>query len=877
MSAVATHPAGNSGNSGTSGTSESLGETRNPRRVSSRATQALEWRGGTAALLLLISFLFTTAPSLMAEEPALTRRERKDLLAKLPEKHRQFLMDVAPIIIPTERDTFLRMETEAQREIFIDDFWRRRDQARGTTNQSARDEYYAHLDFVKDNFGSAGSDRGRIYLIQGPPARITDINCSRYYVPIQVWHYERIPELGSDFRVLFFIPRFEKDYRLWQPMGDLQRAMGELISKEIDATGGPPNNPYYDCAKGEELSLALAMMKASALRLNKLYEPPAVNEEDVNRILRSVVRATPGAKKLEASIGGVDYLYAPGNRTDARLTIHVPRAQLQTTSAGETTAYTLDVVGEVLRDDKLWERYRYRFDYPGDVKDDKLPVVIDRLLRPASYLSRVKISDAATGAEVLLETTLTVPEIAATVSAESATLSTIANDLQSTRATLRIVPLEEGVTSGVETIQTIVTGSGIKAVEFWLDGKRVATRRSPPYTLDLDFGTVPRLRRIRVVALDSHGEPITGDEIVVNTGTDPFRVRIASPRIAPKLTGLTRVEVDVRVPEGKELANVELFWNETRVATMFGAPFVHTVNIPATDGVGYLRAVATLAGGELDPVEDVVMVNTPDYMETIDVHLVELPTTVLRDGKPVLGLGQEAFRVTDEGEPVTLAKFEYVKDLPLSIGMAVDMSGSMTDRLEITRRTGAAFFRNVMRKGDKAFLVAFDAQPHMMQKWSDDVTDLQGGLARMRAEESTAFYDAIVYSLYNFLGVKGQKALVLLTDGKDTASKFTYEQSLEYAQRAAVPVYVIGLGIRSVELDVRSKINRLATETGGTSYYIDDVADLQRIYTDIENELRSQYVLGFYPGAGAKAGGKWRSVDVEVKDAKVKTLRGYYP
>jgi hypothetical protein len=352
--------------------------------------------------------------------------------------------------------------------------------------------------------------------------------------------------------------------------------------------------------------------------------------------------------------------------------------------------------------------------------------------------------------------------------AETTALAAIREDVQSSRARLRIVPLTDDVISGLQTIQTLVTGQGIASVEFWLDGKKVATRRSPPYKLDLDFGTMPRARRIRVVALDSQGAPITGDEIVVNTGTDPFRVRIASPRIAPRLSGPTRVELEVRVPEGKELANVELYWNETRVATLFDPPFVQTVNIPGTEGVGYLRAVATLKDPEVDPVEDVVMVNTPEYMATVDVHLVELPTTVLRDGKPVNTLDQSAFKVLDEGQPVTIAKFEHVKDLPLSIGMAVDTSGSMDERMAVARDAGAAFFQNVLRKGDKAFLVAFDSQPHLVQKWSAELKDLYSGLAKMRAEESTALYDAIVYSLYNFSGVKGQKALVLVTDGKDS-------------------------------------------------------------------------------------------------------------
>ena len=818
----------------------------------------------------------------LAEEKPLTKRERKDRIAALAEKHRQFLMDVEPIIVPTERDTFLRLDTEPQRDAFIDDFWRRRDAAAGTTNNAARSEYYHNLEFVKETFGQISSDRGRIYLVHGPPAAIYDVKCPQYFVPIQIFHYARLPNFGSDFRLLFYQPNHHNEYRLWDPV-DFARAYQELLNKGIEARGTFPVNASTECQNGEHLGAAIAQMRMEGMRIHRVFEPPAVNGEDVNRILRSVVLADPNAPKLEANMT-VAYPHGDGNRTDAQLTILVPRAQLKTTAAGDAAVYTIEVVGEVLRDEKLWEKYRYRFDFPSDFKDDKLPIVIDRLLRPAAYVARVKISDPSTGAQAILESPLQVPEMdvaPAKVTEETATLEAINSDLHSTRASLRIVPLSVelngGVTSGIQTIQTLATGSAIKSVEFWLDGKKVATRRSPPYTLDLDFGTVPRSRRIRVVALDSHDQPITGDELVVNTGTDPFRVRIASPRVAPKLSGATRVELDVRVPEGKELENVELYWNETRVATMYDPPFVQTVQIPSAEGVGYLRAVARLKGPESDPVEDVVMVNTPDYMEQIEVHLVELPTIVLRDGKPVNDLPQTAFKVLDQGQPVEIAKFEQVKDLPLSIGMAVDTSGSMETRMDTARETGAAFFRNVLQPRDKAFLVAFDSTPHLIQKWSSDLRDIQSGLAKMRPEESTALYDAVVYSLYNFLGVKGQKALVLLTDGKDTVSKFTFEQTLEYAQRAAVPIYAIGLGIRGAEIDVKSKINRLCAETGGTSYYIDRVEDLGRIYHDIQNELRSQYVLGFYPGADVKSGGKWREVSVQTAEGKVKTIKGYYP
>ena len=828
---------------------------------------------------LAILTLVLAALAADAQEKALSRGERKERIAKLGEQHRQFLLDVEPIILAAERDTFLRLETDPQRDTFIEDFWRRRDIAAGTTNHGFRREYEERLAFVKQEFGQVSSDRGRIYLIHGPPLNLRTINCTTIFQPIQVFEYGYLENLGRDVAFLFYIPRNHRDYRLWMPHGGM--GLDDLRSGDM-MQGGPaagpmsPRNIVMSCKDGEYLLYALSYMQNNETRMMKVFEPPKMNEEDVNRILRSVVLADPNAPKLAAE-SSVAYPSGDGTKTDARLRIFVPRAQLQTTTAGTSSVYTIDVVGEVLRDDKMWERYRYRFDFPGDIKDEKLPIVIDRMLRPATYKSRVKLTDPSTGAQTVLEHDLVVPEVAAVLTEEGQTLKTIAEDLQSTRATLKILPLGENVISGVQTIQTMVSGTGVKSVEFWLDGKKVATRRAPPYTLDLDFGTVPKARKIKAVALDSHGQLITGDEVTVNTGTDPFRVRIASPRVAPKLSGPTRVELEVRVPAGKSLNHIELYWNETRIATMYDPPFVQTVHIPSEDGIGYLRAVASLKEEGVDPSEDVVLINAPDYIENVDVHLVELPTTVLRDGKPVQGLSEAAFKVLDEGQPVKIAKFEYVKDLPLSIGMAVDTSGSMQDKMGAARDAGAAFFQNVLRKGDKAFLVGFDSQPHLVQKWSADMSEIHSALAKLRPEESTALYDAVVYSLYNFHGVKGQKALVLVTDGRDTISKFSFDQALEYAQRAAVPIYAIGIGIGKMDIEARSKVNRLCSETGGTAYYVDVASELTKIYEDIQNELRSQYVLGFYPAAGVKSGSKWREVTVQVAEGKAKTIRGYFP
>jgi Ca-activated chloride channel family protein len=837
----------------------------------------------------------------------LSKRERKQRLEKLPTRHQEFAAEVEPIMLPAELDMFLSLEDDDARDTFIDEFWRRRDHVNHTSGMF-KDAYHQRLDRAKELFGRVDNDRARLFLLHGPPSDVVRTNCQRLLQPVEIWKYAFLPGLGHDARLMFYKPRHQNDYKLWSPIGGAVALADLLVAPDSVTQRGPEearardalvqsNSPYayinqiqLGCSEGAEISTAITQMVQARIDLLKLFEPPELNAEDVRKMLRSVIISNPTAPKLTTEVS-VAYPSKDGSRTDVQLMLLVPRAELSPAEAGGAEVYTIDVTGEVLREGELWEKYRYRFDFPADVKTEKFPIVIDRLLRPADYLSRVKVTDANTGAEAVVETPLAVPEIfvpeketpvadavePSAPNAGSATVAELKKEIVTEEPRLRIIPPSDEMVSGLQTIETMVTGDGIKGVEFWMDGRKLAVRRAPPYSLDLDFGSVPQMRRIRAVAIDEKNQPLTGDELTVNTGTDPFRVRIVSPRVAPHISGRTRVEMDVSVPESDELATLELFFNETRVATLYDAPFVQTIELPAAEGAAYLRAVATLKDTSVPPVEDVVIINTPAYMEELNVHLIELPTTVVVNGKPTDKLTAAAFKVLDEGQPVQIAKFDYVKDLPLSIGLAIDSSGSMMYRMAEAQKAGAQFFQEVMRKGDKAFIVGFDNEPQMIQKWSTKISALHAGLARLRAEESTALYDAIVYALYNFHGIRGQKALVLISDGKDTASKFTFDQAVEYARRTGVPIFGIGIGIKSNENDVRYKLDRICRETGGATFYIDQARELQRVYDDIQAELRSQYVLGFYPASDIKAGSKWREVTVQVTEGKAKTIKGYFP
>jgi GWxTD domain-containing protein len=305
----------------------------------------------------------------------LSRRERKDRIAKLPEQHRQFLEDVEPIMQETERDTFLLLETDAQRDVYITEFWRRRDVMRGTTNSAFKDAYYARLEEAKTRYKQVSSDRARMYLIHGEPMSILKEDCTRLLQPLEIWIYDHIPGMGSRVRFLFYMPRHGSDYRLWRPMGDPKTDLAELISQEAmggamtgdDAvrrtffeSAGPQGSRFlsrieWECSNGDEILRAISAQQQNRIELQAVFDPPKVDEEDVRSILRSLVLANPNAPKLAAEFSA-RFPAKQGSRTDAELTVMVPRGQLSTKDVGGVTMYSLDVTGEVLRNESLWEK-----------------------------------------------------------------------------------------------------------------------------------------------------------------------------------------------------------------------------------------------------------------------------------------------------------------------------------------------------------------------------------------------------------------------------------------------------------------------------------------------------------------------------------------
>jgi Ca-activated chloride channel family protein len=288
-----------------------------------------------------------------------------------------------------------------------------------------------------------------------------------------------------------------------------------------------------------------------------------------------------------------------------------------------------------------------------------------------------------------------------------------------------------------------------------------------------------------------------------------------------------------------------------------------------------VRAVAYLPDGLA--TEDVVFVNAPDTVEEMDVQFVELYTSALDGaGRPIDGLGEGDFRVFEDGVEQRIARFERVRDLPIHAGVLIDNSGSMQGSLEAARRAALTFFGQAITPRDHAALITFNKFPHLAVKLTNNLQELGGGLAGLTAEGETALYDSLIFGLYYFAGIKGQRALLVLSDGKDEASRFSFEETLEYARRAGVTVYTIGLGLR--EGDARRKLTAIAEETGGRSFFVVEASQLEAIYRSIEQELRSQYLIA-YQSTNASDERDFREVELKVArpGVKVQTISGYYP
>ncbi len=275
-----------------------------------------------------------------------------------------------------------------------------------------------------------------------------------------------------------------------------------------------------------------------------------------------------------------------------------------------------------------------------------------------------------------------------------------------------------------------------------------------------------------------------------------------------------------------------------------------------------------------------------DYRIRRDVNLVVLHATVLDDrGRFVPDLKEENFRVFEDKVEQKLSLFKR-EDVPVSVGLVIDNSGSMRDKRDRVN-TAALTFVKTSNPQDEAFIVNFndDYYLDLDKDFTSDINEMKEALERVDSRGSTALYDAVIGSLDHLKkGHRDKKVLLIITDGEDNASRKSLAVTVQEAQRTDTLIYAVGLlsqESKSSAKRARRALNELSTATGGLAFFPENTSDAESICTQIAHDIRNQYTLAYYP-SNARRDGSFRAVQVDVIPPRgrgrlsVRTRNGYY-
>jgi len=260
-------------------------------------------------------------------------------------------------------------------------------------------------------------------------------------------------------------------------------------------------------------------------------------------------------------------------------------------------------------------------------------------------------------------------------------------------------------------------------------------------------------------------------------------------------------------------------------------------------------------------------------------------TVTDRHGRYVNNLTKTDFNVLDDQRPaLEVRSFRRETDLPLQVGLLVDASNSVRDRFKFEQQAAIEFLNETIRpKYDQAFVVGFDVTPEVTQDFTDNTDALSNGVRSLRPGGGTAMYDALYFACRDKLMKEPQtgpvrRAVILLSDGDDNQSHVTREEAVEMAERAEVIVYAISTNINGSGSRGDKVLERIADATGGRAFFPFQITEVSNAFSEIQNELRSQYALAYTP-ASLAPNGQYHSIEIIAQNRKglrVRSRHGYY-
>ena len=795
---------------------------------------------------------------------SLTAEERAAAIEGLAPEYRQWLQRVRGLITAAELDYFLTLREDFRRDDFMVAFWKPRD----PDPRTAANELKARWEGYLRQAGGLpyGDPRFLLLLFNGPPGGWNLPNgrpVARCFSPtreLEIWFYEGSERTDRRFPVILLRRAAERPYEAYLP--------GEALRANQRTGGLPTNNIQQLCA--EEL-LRYALYEISLVNgydrlLEKVLSPPLPSPEWLANLAGSGTDLPPGAVTFEVETQ-IDFPARNQSRTALRVVLAVPREAAPGRRFDGELYHNFQLVGEVIRDGRRFESFRYRFEGPTPEAAAGIPLGFTRYLRPGPADLRILVEDVYSGRYARVARQIDVPSPEGLPAVPAAVVSP-----RPSGASLELLPPPGKVHAGKVRFRARSRGE-LDKVTFYIDDRPVMSKRKPPYSVELDLGRDPAPHRVRVVGFAADREVAT-DQIWLNQGAQRFRVLLIEPRAGGIYPGSLTVRAEVETPDGQPPERLELYLNDERVAELGKPPYVQSVRLSGSD-VAVVRAVAYLADGS--SAEDAVVVNASPFVEEVEVRLVEVYARVVdRDGRPITDLKGERFRLFEDGVEQRIERFEPLADAPLHAALLVDRSASMEPHLGGVVEA-ALGFAAATSEDDRVAVFSFAGSLRVDAGFDAGPGAVERALAGLDAGGETALYDSLVQGLNNFDGVAGPSALLVFSDGRDETSHLTFEQTLEAARRAGVTLYSIGLAEAFPEKQDRRVLADLAAETGGEAFFLAGLDELDGVYLEILGELRARYLLAYQPPSGGSAGFRTLRVEVDHPGAEVRARRGYYP
>ncbi len=801
-----------------------------------------------------------------------SRRAQEERLAQqvnaLPAEQRDWIRSVLGLITVAEIDYFVSSPSY-RRDSFVEEFWRVRD----PDPRTSRNELKERFEELRSQLGPAFSvadPRYRLFLLNGPPTgwSLPDGRgvtlCLGRSREVEIWWYTGSARTERRFVAVFFRRAASQPYELWLPGANLRPVQRSQV---------PSQNVRLLCA--EEL-IGYAQREISRIGgydqlLQELMEPPAPSVEWLAGLRTDGVEIPDGAASFEVE-ALVSYPTRRQSRTGVQVVLPIPTATAPGRDFGGSRSHSFVLLGEILREGRLFEDFRYRFEGPTPEGAATVPLGFTRFLRPGPAELKLRVEDVFGQQYARVDLDLEVPSPDGRAAAPGVQL-TRAEAAPGERS-LRLIAPGQGPVAGRRRFETRAVGE-FERVAFFLDGRQVLAKRRPPYSVELDLGDAPTPRTVRVVGY-ADGEEVATDQLWLNQGQQRFAVRLIEPRRGGLYPGGLTARAVVQAPADQSVERVEVYLGDTLIQTLQAEPYEASMVLSGAP-TEVVRAVAYLADGSR--AEDAVAVGAAVVDEVVEVRLTEVYfRAVDAQGEAVSDLLPGDVRVveqTDGAEAVrTVRSLEWLGGGALDVALVVDLSVSMADELPAVRAAAESLVRSVLAPdpdGDpgaaasRVGLLTFNETTSMAAPLSTDPAGALRAIASFEALGQTALYDAVAESLRFVDGGSAPRVVLLVTDGRDDSSSLTFDQALAAARESSALLAIVAALDEESARAERREVLQLADAAGGTVSFLRDMSDLEVELVRALEQARSSW-RATVEGA---AGGAPLRVDVDREGVEV--------